>query len=181
MIPANADEPAARVFYALVPPPALQQALSDIGRRLAERAHGRPVPAVNIHLTLAFIGAWPLARLPVLLAAGAALDAKMMRVVLDTQGGFRRAGVAWVGASAPPPPLMALATSLASLLTAAGITVEARAFHPHLTLARKCHGPYPHDSVGPFTWDADHVALMQSETRPEGPRYTMLASWMLQQ
>ena len=56
------DAATLRVFYALVPPPALAIALGDLARDVARRAHGRPVPADNIHLTLAFIGAWPAAR-----------------------------------------------------------------------------------------------------------------------
>jgi 2'-5' RNA ligase len=101
------DAATLRVFYALVPPPALAIALGDLARDVARRAHGRPVPAENIHLTLAFIGAWPTARLASLMAAGAAIDSEPMRIMLDTQGGFRRAGIAWIGGSSPPPALAA--------------------------------------------------------------------------
>jgi len=168
-----------RVFYALVPPPALAIALGDLARDIARRAHGRPVPADNIHLTLAFIGAWPTARLGSLTAAGATIECEAMRITLDTQGGFRRAGIAWIGASSPPPALDALAKSLAVALAANGISFDDQRFHPHVTLARRCRGPYPHEAAGPFLWDIDSIALMRSETGADGARYTQLASWAL--
>jgi len=168
-----------RVFYALVPPPSLQAALAVIGRDLARRAHGRPVPAPNIHLTLAFVGAWPIARLPALTSAGASLNAPPFAMPLDVQGGFRRAGVAWVGATASPPALLGLAGSLHTALSAAGITLDARPLYPHLTLARKCRGPYPDEPIGPLRWDVDTVSLMLSDTRAEGARYATLAQWPL--
>lgn len=172
-------EPRTRVFFALVPPPPLQQALGDLARACARRAHGRPVPAGNIHLTLAFIGAWPIARLPVLFDAGRTLVGESMRIALDVQGGFRRAGVAWIAPSKPPPALPQLAGDLCTALSRAGVAPEARPFHPHLTLARHCRGPFASDPTGPFAWDVDGVTLMQSDTRADGARYTGLAQWPL--
>jgi len=168
-----------RVFVALVPPPALSAALGALAREVARRAHGRPVPADNLHLTLAFIGAWPAAQLASLLAAGAAVDSEAMRITLDTQGGFRRAGIAWIGASSPLPSLDALAKSFAPLLIANGVAHDEPRFHPHVTLARRCRGPYLHEAAGPYVWDVDSFALMRSETGTEGARYTRLASWPL--
>jgi len=168
-----------RVFYALVPPPAMQSVLGDLAREVARRARGRPVPAGNIHLTLAFIGAWPSARLQLLIGIGEALAGEAMRVTLDTQGGFRRAGVAWIGPSRPPPALGALATALTGALTGAGVAQEERPFHPHLTLARKCRAAHAQAAVGPFEWDVDAVVLMRSDTRAEGARYERLAQWPL--
>ena len=166
-----------RVFVALVPPPALAIALGDLARDVARRAHGRPVPADNIHLTLAFIGAWPAAQVASLLAAGTAVDADSMCITLDTQGGFRRAGIAWIGASSPPPGLGRLANSVTAALIANGVSYDEQRFHPHVTLARRCRGPYPDEVAGPFAWDVDSIALMRSETGVEGVRYTRLATW----
>jgi hypothetical protein len=102
---ASPDAATLRVFFALVPSAELRNALADLGRERARRLHGRPVPADNVHLTLAFVGAWPRARLDALLAAGAAVDGEAMGVTLDRQGGFRRSGVAWVAPSSAPATL----------------------------------------------------------------------------
>jgi 2'-5' RNA ligase len=173
------NEPAARVFYALVPPASLRQTLATLGRDVAGRAHGRVVPADNLHITLAFVGAWPVSRLSHWIDAGARCAAPAMHVTLDTLGGFRRAGVAWIGVGAPPVALLELGGTLNAALSAAGVAVDARAFHPHLTLARKCRGPFPHESAGPYEWDIDAIALMQSHTHPDGARYVELVRWPL--
>ena len=176
---AHSADPVARVFFALVPPPEVQQALAQLARETARRAHGRPVPAENMHVTLAFIGAWPVARLPALLDVAADVRDEPTNVVLDTLGAFRRAGVAWIGPSLVPDALTRLAGSLADALSAAGVTLDAQPFRPHVTLARRCRGPYPEVPAGPFGFDADRFALMQSQTRAEGARYRELASWPL--
>ena len=167
----------ARVFFALVPPLPLQHALAELARESARHAHGRPVPAGNLHVTLAFIGAWPSARLSMLLDAVAGVQAEPMHIALDKLGAFRRAGIAWIGPSAPPAGLARLAASLGGALSAGGVALDAQPIRPHVTLARHCRGPYRHDAVGPFDWDADRFALMQSETRAEGARYSELATW----
>ena len=177
----NADqrESSARVFFALVPPPDLQRALGDLARDVASRMHGRAIPPENIHLTLAFIGAWPLSGLAALANVGADLVAPAMDIMLDTLGSFRRAGIAWIGIVMPPPELTLLASSLATALAAANVPLEARRFHPHLTLARKCRGPHPIERAGPYPWHADAMTLLQSQTGSEGALYTSLARWPL--
>ena len=172
-------EAVARVFFALVPPPPLQQALGDLARDVARRAHGRPVPADNVHATLAFVGVWPVSRLPELHAAGGDVHGEPMRIVLDRQGAFRRAGIAWIAALQPPSALGTLAQALFERLVAVGVKLDERPFRPHVTLARHCRGPYPSGPVGPFAWDVDVIALMLSDTPAEGARYRMLASWPL--
>jgi 2'-5' RNA ligase len=176
---ASPDAATLRVFFALVPSAELRNALADLGRERARRLHGRPVPAENIHLTLAFVGAWPRARLDALLAAGAAVDGEAMRVTLDRQGGFRRSGVAWVAPSSAPAKLGLLANSLAANLRANGVPYDEKPFHPHLTIARKCRGPFMHGPVGPYAWNIEAVALVASDTRAEGARYSILATWPL--
>jgi 2'-5' RNA ligase len=175
---ARSPEPTARVFFALVPPPPLRDVLGVLAAGVAQRAHGRAVPADNLHVTVAFVGAWPLSRLAQWIDAGARCAALPMHVTLDTLGGFRHAGVAWLGASAPPPALLDLGRCLDAELAVAGIA-SARSFHPHMTLARKCRGPFPRDSAGPYEWDIDALSLMQSRADAAGVRYDVLRQWRL--
>ena len=167
------------MFFALVPPPAVQQALGELARETARRAHGRPVPAENMHVTLAFIGAWPLARLQTLRQAAAGVRGEQATIVLDSLGAFRRAGIGWIGPSRIPDALTRLAASLAHALSAAGVTLDAQPYRPHVTLARRCRGPYPGGAVAPLGFDADRFVLMQSSRRAEGARYRALADWSL--
>jgi 2'-5' RNA ligase len=168
-----------RVFYAIVPPPALARALAELARTVGERARARIVPAENIHLTLAFVGAWPPNAMSSLEAAAAAVRGEPFRLTLDTLGSFRRAGTAWVGPSHPPPQLVTLATSLGDALQANGVTYDARVFRPHVTLARRLRAPGPHGTIEPLTWDVGAFSLMESRTGGQGVRYEALATWPL--
>ena len=132
-----------------------------------------------MHVTLAFIGGWPVARLPTLLDAAANVHGEPMNIALDRLGAFRRAGIAWVGPSLVPDASTRLAASLADALSAAGLPLDAQPYRPHVTLARHCRGPFPEGAAGPFGFDADHFVLMQSQTRAEGVRYQSLATWLL--
>lgn len=174
----HSAEPTARVFYALLPPPAAQRALGELAAEVARQSHGRAVAAENMHITLAFIGTWAIARTPVLLEAAQEVAGKPMRIALDTLGAFRRAGIAWIGSSSAATSLMQLQSSLAAALTSGGIAFDdAQPYRPHVTLARRCRGPYPRGSVQPIAFDVDRFTLMQSQTRTEGARYTILAQW----
>ena len=179
MAAGNGEESAIRVFYALVLPPELRLPLCDIARGTARRMHGRPVPPENLHLTLAFIGEIVRARVPTLIDVGARLQGEAMTLVLDRLGGFRRAGVAWIGSSRPPPGLGTFAAALARTLLAAGIECDPRPFHPHLTIARRCRVPPDEQAIGPYAWPIDEFTLLQSQTGTEGARYRALAKWPL--
>jgi len=170
---------AVRAFYAIVPPPAAQAALGELARSIAPRVKGRGVAAANMHLTLAFVGAWPDAEMPALHAAGAAVRGEPFRLTLDTLGGFRRAGIAWLGPSHPPPHLVTLAATLGDALRTENVTYDAPVFRPHVTLARRVHGRRIDEIVEPVTFDVDAFSLMESTSTPEGVRYDALATWPL--
>ena len=48
-----------------------------------------------------------------------------------------------------------------------------------MTLARKCRGPFPRDPAGPYQWDIDALALMQSQPDGTGVRYDVVRQWPL--
>ncbi len=167
----------ARVFFALVPPVSLQRTLGELAQVVAQRVHGRPVLAENIHATLAFIGAWPLSEVATLHRIGAQLNVAPSRVTLDVLSSFRRAGVAWIGASVVPASLLDVVRTLGAELATIGVELDERPFRLHLTLARKCRDAHRREAAGPFDWDVDDVALMRSDTHGDGARYTVLARW----
>jgi 2'-5' RNA ligase len=168
-----------RVFYAILPPASLQHALGDLAEAVALRVQGRAVPAENMHLTLAFVGAWPRSRMAALRRAGDAVRGEPFRLTLDTFGSFERSGIAWIGSSHPPPQLIALATAVGDGLRAHDVAYDARVFRPHVTLARRGRRAGPIDVIEPMTWDVDAFSLMESQTRREGVRYETRATWPL--
>lgn len=169
----------ARLFFALVPPPPLQRSLAMLATSVAQRAHGRPIAVENVHLTVAFIGAWPVEQLSKWIDAGARCAGAPIDVTLNRLGGFSRAGVAWIGTTGTPIALQQLANALAAELTNAGVAIEARAFAAHVTIARRCRGPFPNEFVGPYDWRADALSLMRSYTERDGARYVEVKRWPL--
>jgi RNA 2',3'-cyclic 3'-phosphodiesterase len=179
------DDPAGllRLFFALLPDPAARQALAALAREIARETGGRATPAENLHLTLAFLGSVPRSRVAEAEAVGArvAATAEPFALALDRVGWFRKAGVAWAGPTEDVPALGQVAGALRDALHAAGFTLEERAFHPHLTLARRA-ARAPAEAVAavaPAAWHADAMVLMASETLPSGAAYRVLASWRL--
>jgi 2'-5' RNA ligase len=173
------DSDAVRVFYAIVPPPGVAASLAALAKGIGQRVRARAVRAGNIHLTLAFVGAWPLSGMPSVKAAAEAVHGEPFRLTLDTLGSFRRAGIAWVGPSHPPPQLVTLATSLGEALLANDVTYDARVFRPHVTLARRLRAPGPDGTIDPLEWDVDAFSLMESHTTAQGMCYETLATWPL--
>src|SRR5687767_2619884 len=115
-----------RLFFALSPPPAVRRRLAQAAQAVSaeQRAPGRaPLPA-QLHLTLAFLGAFDddeaIARAS---AAGDRIRAAPFNLRIDQAGSF---GPTWfLGSTAPPPELAALQSSLAGELAQAGFALEA--------------------------------------------------------
>jgi 2'-5' RNA ligase len=170
-----------RLFFALVPDAHARRSLAQLAGDIARETGGRATRAENLHLTLVFLGRVPHARIADIEAIGAqvAADAEPFALVLDRVGLFREAGVAWLGTDAVVPALQQIAGALPDALRAAGLPLERRAFHPHVTLARHAvRAPTAGASPG-AGWRADAIVLMASDTLPAGAIYRVLASWPL--
>lgn len=151
-----------RLFYALWPDAAAREALGALAKRVAAESGGRPVPAANLHLTLAFLGDVPAERVGELARIGGRIASRPFRLAIDRTGRFRQAGVAWAGPSEVPPALAELQATLDQSLRAAGFAIEARPFAPHVTLARKvARAPQP-GAVEPVAWPVAGFSLVES-------------------
>jgi len=176
-----------RTFIAVaVPCPA---ALRPVIRSLGEMGNAvRPVSPDNLHLTLKFLGDTPAEQVEEITgiltesAAGvAALEFDLVGV-----GAFprpQRPGVVWAGVERGEP-LVTIAERLAKRLKKLGYRKERRPFSPHLTLARVRQKPpqllfdlFDKQSATPFgSIPVSEITFFQSELRPEGSKYTVLAS-----
>jgi len=125
-----------RCFVALWPDKAAAASLAAIGSELCRPSQSaRPLAAIDLHLTLAFIGEIPDARARLLAAAIEDAFEGAVAWTVDRPGTFPRARVLWV-AGAPAPVLGALADGVRSCLTQLGVSFDPKPFVPHLTLAR---------------------------------------------
>jgi 2'-5' RNA ligase len=166
-----------RLFFALWPGEAVRRALAGVAGPLAQLASGRPVPAANLHLTLAFLGEVAADRIVDLHEAAGTVRVARFEVVLDQVGSFRAARVAWAGASRMPAALASLQSSLDAALRARGFKLEDRAFAAHVTLARKIEKPVPRAAMPPIRWRPRDFALVHSQ--PGTGRYAVVESWPL--
>ena len=169
-----------RLFFALWPTAALRAELAQRAASLSLARGVRPVPAENLHLTLAFLGSVAAARVPEIEALARGIAFAPFQLVLDAHGAFPRAGAIWLGASRVAPGLSDLVERLRIGLTEMGLPGEARAFHPHVTLARareRIRPLPPGGTITPLVWAVDAFRLVQSQTLAEGPIYRQVAEF----
>ena len=173
------DARKARLFFGLPVDAALAEHETTLVPALVQEAQGRPVPAHNLHATLAFLGSVPIGSIGELTGIGAALPRTMLQLTLDCVGSFRAARVAWLGMTRVPAALAALHAALRARLAAAGMRVEDRPYQPHVTIARHCARMLQPRGITPIAWPVRRIVLYESVTAPDGPVYTPRAAWAL--
>ncbi len=185
-----------RLFVALELPAPVLRALEAVQERLRADAASRAVRWTRpegIHLTLKFLGDTPADDRDAIAAAlrEAVRGHAPLTLRAEGLGCFPNPGrprVVWVGLTGDLAPLEALQRSVEAALEPLGFPAERRGFSPHLTLGRARREAATAEvkalgrliaatAVGEIgAWTADSVSLMRSELRPDGARYTCLAS-----
>lgn len=168
-----------RLFFALWPDAALRQAIRRHCKALLRHGGGRPVAVENLHITLAFLGTTDARQRGCVERAADAIALPPFELTLDRVGHWPRPRVLWLAPGEQPPALLDLAASLRRGAIACGLRQEARPYRAHLTLMRKVARPPAELACRPLVWPIDRFALVVSETRPEGVRYTPLRFWPL--
>lgn len=168
-----------RAFFALKPSPEICLAI-DHWRSQNWPLLNKPVPIVNFHLTLAFLGEIDERQLEYLEDAVADVYSGCVELNLDTLGYWHKSALLWLGPTQTPPELADLAGQLVQLGKSCGQKMDKRAYHSHLTLARKVTSPPPAAMIEPaFTCLFEEFALYESDTRPTGAQYREVVSWPL--
>jgi len=194
-VPALAKPEKLRLFVAIFPPPRLLANLQCSVQQLAKILPPRSVrwtPPEQVHLTLAFLGSTPAARLDeiqsVLCAACHAGRRRTVRLAgLGCFPNSRRPRILWAGLAGDMPPLHELQKAIDHAFASIGFPGEDRPFHAHLTFGRVSDlgGAGLRDLAEILSREAQHdfgewelgrVDLMQSVLSPQGPTYTTLHS-----
>ena len=174
-----------RLFIALRPGPASRTALIAM---MGGVAGARWQNDDQLHLTLAFLDEVDEGQAQALAAALSAISSPPIDLTLAGTGEFDRKGVVhslWVGAR-PADALSALAAKVTQAARRAGLSPEARAFVPHVTIARLnrgCGSTAPFHaangdcSIGPER--VDHFALVESVMGSGGSQYFALSRYPL--
>jgi len=161
-----------RLFFAAWPPAETAAALHAWSRSL----QGRPTPAENIHLTLAFLGeADPLR---------AAASAKRVRgarheLPIEEARYWKKNEIVWVGPKAMPPELEGLVKALKLELYRDEFFLERRPFAAHVTLLRKAREPKTLPALPVVRWPVDEFLLVRSRTTAKGQLYEPIERYSL--
>ena len=164
-----------RAFFALWPDEAQRRALHAQAIDVAARAKGRAVAADKLHLTLVFLGEIDAATADCLSAGAGRLDAGAIDLAMSRVGGWHRAGIAWVAPEEVPEALVRLQRGLADLARECGVALEARAFSPHLTLARGATARIAEARCEPIMLRFREFCLVRSDLG--SGRYERIGRW----
>jgi RNA 2',3'-cyclic 3'-phosphodiesterase len=167
----------ARVFFALWPEPEVQAGLHQRGSELHRRLGGKLTRRESVHLTLAFLGDVPVARVPVLAASAERIAFEPFTMRVDTAGCWNHNHVGWLSPSVVPPPLALLAARLESELRQLGFELDERPYAPHITVVRKARCRPLDAAIAPVEWRVEAFVLVQSELNTEGSRYSVIGRW----
>jgi RNA 2',3'-cyclic 3'-phosphodiesterase len=174
-----------RLFVALRPPPAIRQQLLGlmdgvIGARWQDDG--------QLHITLRYIGEVTTPVAEDVAAALGSVHATPVTLRLNGVGRFDkhdRPNALWAGV-APHEAITALHKKIDHALVRIGLPSEARAYLPHITLARlpRSAGPLNDFLVGhaalrsgPF--EIGHIMLFESHLGGEGASYDAIGRWAL--
>lgn len=168
-----------RLFFALWPDDALRHTLYKETRGAARASGGKPVPAENFHITLAFLGHLDAKGAAAACAAASDAQGESFNLVLERLGFWADAHVVWLGPAGIPEAGSRFAAGLRQALRARGIKVDVRPFLPHLTIARKVTKPGDLGGIHPVCWPVREFVLVDSVPRRHASEYRPLASWPL--
>jgi 2'-5' RNA ligase len=166
--------PARRLFFALWPDQAIRRTLEKTCRKAVRSCGGRPVPAHNYHITLAFLGNQPGALFDDIVSAGTSLSLKPMALELDRFGYWPKPRVFWLGPSKHPDSLAKLAAQLWVKMELLGLQPERRPLNPHISLCRKVRVAPSADPPHPVRWPVENFVLVESVTAESGAQYQVV-------
>jgi 2'-5' RNA ligase len=173
-----------RLFIAINFTEGLKDELASIIQNLQSYAlQGNFTRRENLHLTLAFLGEIPSARVENIKQAMDKVGAGRFSLVISHLGQFKRSGgdIYWLGVE-KNTSLLNLHTQLSRELRAAGFKLEERGFKPHLTLGRQIILSPAFDQVEfshqipPISQEVDRISLMKSERLAGKLTYTEIYS-----
>jgi 2'-5' RNA ligase len=174
-----------RLFVGLRPPAAVRERLLAL---MGGVSGARWQSDEQIHLTVRFIGEVDRHVAGDVHAALGTVRQAPFELAVSGIGAFERRGephTLWAGV-APPEPVKALNRKVEQALARVGLAPEARAFHPHITLARlpRGAGSVRHlleasgGASGP-PFEVNAFCLFESRLTPEGAVYSILERYPL--
>lgn len=163
-----------RIFFALWPDDRQRDRLRDHISPLAKLVEGQAVYRGNWHVTTAFIGEFPEARIAELLARAADIAVEPFRLRFDRVEFWPRPKVASLVAPTVPSELQRLVEAHCALLGEFGVRVEERTYRPHITVVRRARPFETQRLAQPAVVEWSGFELIESVSQPGGVSYRLL-------
>ena len=169
-----------RLFFALEPSGQDKLAI-DHWRNKALPGFDNPVPAANLHMTLAFLGQTTSSQLDALVQeVDNLILPPAFTALLNQLGYWPKPKALWLGCEQTAPSHSELANGLNKAGLSAGLSLAKRDYLPHLTLVRKCRKNPPAPFIEPsFVMDFSEFHLFESLSTTRGVKYQRRCSWAL--
>ena len=170
----------ARLFFALWPDDEVRLKIAEnLNRFNLDQNKSRLVANNNLHLTLHFVGNTSIAEIDCLEAQARLVNSRPFDLILGCSGFFQKPKVLWFGCQQAPRTLYDLHQNLGQKIAKCAFEPEARAFSPHVTVARKIiEAPEPID-FDPVHWQVNRFVLVESISISGGIRYEVVESYPL--
>jgi 2'-5' RNA ligase len=178
-----------RLFFALWPEPAERARLQELAALASPLPGARALAALDLHVTLCFLGSVSEAVLSGLLVRANRIDLPAFELEFDAVEHWREARILAATATAVPAPATALVHALSAAARELGLNIEDRPWRAHVTLARGIAQAAPAAAVPapPLVLFARRFYLAQSQRLAAdvragadcAQRYCRLGSWML--
>lgn len=166
-----------RLFFALWPDAPVREQIAAVAAPLCANFRSPVVPAGNYHLTLVFLGALSPSGVRDVIAAARGVRFLPFNVELQHSGYWPRSQVAWLAPHTCPAPLATLVNDLQNRLGGLGLTIDARQFRPHVTLARDVTSGFSAPLATTVRWPVRSFNLLESVPASGGPVYRPLAEF----
>ncbi len=163
-----------RLFLALWPDDRQRNTLRDTFRPLLTSIEGKMVDRRNWHVTLNFIGEYPVDRIAGLLTELEQIEVQRFRLRFDRLSFYPRARIACLEALTVPEELKQLKQDLESMLLPYGVEPENLEYRPHITAVRSAR-PFPtirEARALELQWSG--FELIESISMPGGVQYRVL-------
>lgn len=172
-----------RVFFAIPLHEAQRASFVHATRKAVRASGGRPVLPLDLHVTLAFIGAVGEEDLPLLRSVGSAVAQSQgigaFDLAFDRLEHWARPQVLCLTSTQISVQAEALAHAVQRALREHEVAFEQRSWRAHATIARHVLSPHMVGAVPPLPWSAVEFGLFESRDAPAVPRYQALDLWPL--
>ena len=180
----DARRKTARVFFAIWPDSEAQKQLAELVQQLEldSLCGGRKTKVENIHLTLVFMGEVDSSEVETLSRVAREVEncgIKAFDLVVEKIRYWKHNNIVYGELATVPQALMELTTALQNGLSAAGFSLEERAYKPHITLMRNASCQTLPELMKPIAWRAHEWVLIRSDQTSGGANYVPIGRWSL--